>query len=47
MSRGGWVFGFSVGEVYVLSKKWGKIPLSEFKKKGGVIKYAENKKGNE
>ena len=39
-----YVIGFSVGEVYVNSKKWGKISLVEFKKRGGVLKYITDKK---
>jgi len=40
---GKWI-GISVGEVYVDSKKWGKIPLSEFKEKGGRVAFAKNYK---
>ncbi len=39
-----YLIGVSVGEVYVDSKEWGKIPLEEFKKRGGVIRFATNNK---
>jgi len=43
-SEGRWI-SVGVGEVYIDSKKWGKIPLEEFKKRGGVLRFADNNEG--